>query len=59
MSELSPEEYIDKLERHFRLRERIRRYLVDVAVSGLLMTDPMSAQAVFKEIHKTDTLPHD
>ena len=59
MREKSAEEFIDKLERQFRMRARIKSFLFDAAISAMAITNSYGAIAVYNETHKIDTLPHD
>lgn len=59
MSEQSPDEYIDRLERRFRLRERILAILAQFVVSSAYVPDRAVAEAVFAKNRQPDTLPHD
>lgn len=59
MTEQSPEVYVDALSRRFNRQKRLREFILDVAMSSVMIMSPSDARIVFDEIHKTDTLPHD
>jgi hypothetical protein len=59
MHEQTPEEYMVKLERQFRIRKVIRDALCDIAISSILTVSSGDAHIVFEAFHPTDRLPHD
>jgi hypothetical protein len=59
MSEQSPEELISAIERRFNRQKRLRTFLLELAVSSVVVVSPSTAHIIYEEMHRTDSLPHD
>lgn len=59
MREQSPDQYVDKSERQFDRRTRLRALLSDLALSALMIAPSSSVRIAFEEMHRTESLLHD